>query len=293
MEIIAYLQVLRNVVTSSGKSLSKCASIYLFGQRYFCLYLQEWTKFMKEEKKGKWYKKKTIWFFCIGIILIFLMPLILTQGAFYSIFNFSETGPIGDTIGGITAPFIGLLGATLVYISFEEQRKANKIQIDFLLFTANKERLMIESDEIPKLFNSFSFSNKDKVGIDALKPFIANLHNLDNQSIHIRNHIHDNIYNYAQKFSSFLLLISAHINTLNKLTNVKENNDEQQSYVNYYIIKLHIFIKEISLSYHIDNIIGSFSSDNEFKNKLHYLLNACNNYKDSMNQFYHFNLIKD
>ncbi|QXP72552.1 hypothetical protein H0I31_02285 [Tenacibaculum sp. AHE15PA] len=51
---------------------------------------------------------------------VFTRPFILKN------FNFSETGQIGDAIGGITASIINLIGAVLVYISFKEQIKANE-----------------------------------------------------------------------------------------------------------------------------------------------------------------------
>lgn len=70
------------------------------------------------------YKKYLI----IGISIIAFMPFILTRNIWFKTLDFTETGPIGDTIGGITAPFIGILGAILVYISFNEQRKANRLQ---------------------------------------------------------------------------------------------------------------------------------------------------------------------
>lgn len=64
----------------------------------------------------------------IGVAcLIFGAPWLLTQPAFYARFNYESTGAIGDTIGGLTAPFINGLGAILVYIAFREQVKANKL----------------------------------------------------------------------------------------------------------------------------------------------------------------------
>ena len=60
-------------------------------------------------------------------IVILSIPAILTQTG-YAIFDFSNTGQIGDTIGGITAPFIGLLSAFLIYEAFIVQVKANRIQ---------------------------------------------------------------------------------------------------------------------------------------------------------------------
>jgi hypothetical protein len=64
--------------------------------------------------------------FGLGIIIMTL-PALLTQTPF-SLFDFSSAGQIGDTIGGITAPFIGLLSAYLIYKAFKVQVDANKIQ---------------------------------------------------------------------------------------------------------------------------------------------------------------------
>lgn len=64
----------------------------------------------------------------IAIILLAIslfMPYFLTLERIFD-FDFSTTGQIGDTIGGITAPFINIAAAILVYLSFKEQIKANK-----------------------------------------------------------------------------------------------------------------------------------------------------------------------
>lgn len=45
---------------------------------------------------------------------------------------FKDTDAIGDTIGGITAPFLNLAGAVLIYLSFSQQMEANKIQFNAL-----------------------------------------------------------------------------------------------------------------------------------------------------------------
>ena len=60
-----------------------------------------------------------------GAILI--IPIVLTQTTI-SIFDFTNSGQIGDTIGGITGPFVGLVSAYLVYKAFLIQVEANKIQ---------------------------------------------------------------------------------------------------------------------------------------------------------------------
>jgi hypothetical protein len=62
----------------------------------------------------------------IGIILTILSPFLFTRQ--WGIIDFTETGNIGSTIGGITAPFTSLLGAILIYFALVAQRQANKIQ---------------------------------------------------------------------------------------------------------------------------------------------------------------------
>lgn len=65
----------------------------------------------------------------IGCILIIIAPSILTLPWRDKVLglntNFKCTGQIGDTIGGITAPIIGLISIWLLYITFREQQKFN------------------------------------------------------------------------------------------------------------------------------------------------------------------------
>ena len=62
----------------------------------------------------------------IGVTLIAVPPLLFTGNLLLTTqLDFSNTGQIGDTIGGLTAPFVGVFGAVLVYISFLKQVEAN------------------------------------------------------------------------------------------------------------------------------------------------------------------------
>ncbi len=66
----------------------------------------------------------------IGAIAIISLPIITTQ--FSWLFDFSNTGEIGDTLSGTTAPVIGIVSALLIYFSFRAQIRANEIiQIQF------------------------------------------------------------------------------------------------------------------------------------------------------------------
>jgi hypothetical protein len=65
----------------------------------------------------------------IGTLIIILFSLYLfTKPAIWNFWDLSDKGQIGDTIGGIASPIIALLGAVLVFLSFNEQIEANRIQ---------------------------------------------------------------------------------------------------------------------------------------------------------------------
>jgi len=73
------------------------------------------------------------WLLLVGGVVILIMPFLLTSEYFHERFNFNDTGQIGDTIGGITAPFMNLIGAFLVFYALLAQVKANELiqdQID-------------------------------------------------------------------------------------------------------------------------------------------------------------------
>ena len=61
----------------------------------------------------------------IAIILICLLPLLLTQ---FSVVDFTKTGEIGDTIGGIMGPFVAIVASFLTFLAFLMQYQANEIQ---------------------------------------------------------------------------------------------------------------------------------------------------------------------
>ena len=84
-------------------------------------------------EKEKPIKNNKLYPLILGLILILFSSLIIfTRPALWEFFDFSKTGQIGDTIGGITAPIINIVGAILIYISFKAQINANKIQFKLL-----------------------------------------------------------------------------------------------------------------------------------------------------------------
>jgi hypothetical protein len=69
-------------------------------------------------------KKEKFWFILIGLLILSL-TIIFSQ--FSWLLSFADTGEIGDTIGGITAPFMSFFGSVLVYLALKSQIDANKI----------------------------------------------------------------------------------------------------------------------------------------------------------------------
>lgn len=72
--------------------------------------------------------KKWEWLIFITLILLIVSsPYLFTRNSWLGV-SFNDTGEIGDTIGGLTAPFVNLFAAFLVYKSFSAQISANFIQ---------------------------------------------------------------------------------------------------------------------------------------------------------------------
>jgi hypothetical protein len=77
-----------------------------------------------EKRKSKHITILWVALFALGMLLIMTAAVIVLSKVPY----FANTGQIGDTIGGLTAPIINLAGAILVFMSFREQVEANRIQ---------------------------------------------------------------------------------------------------------------------------------------------------------------------
>jgi len=78
-------------------------------------------KFLNIEKYKTWQLVSLI------ILIIIILPPLFVLPAFFKFWNFSNSASIGETIGGITSPFISGLAAVLVFLAFKAQIKANQI----------------------------------------------------------------------------------------------------------------------------------------------------------------------
>lgn len=65
---------------------------------------------------------------CFALFVIFVLPSLYSCQSI-SIDNFAKTGPLGDTIGGIAAPIIGIINIVLLICTLRKQLDFNKRQI--------------------------------------------------------------------------------------------------------------------------------------------------------------------
>jgi hypothetical protein len=82
------------------------------------------------------------------IVLAFISPFILTRPSVNQDFDFSTSGQIGDTIGGLMNPFIALAGVIVTGLAFYIQYKANQQQRELFLKeqAENKRQLQEQID---------------------------------------------------------------------------------------------------------------------------------------------------
>jgi len=100
--------------------------------------------------------KRSFWLvLIIGSTLTLISPWVFTQHWFGQFFKFGDaTGPIGDTVGGLTAPIIGLMSAVLVYLTLHEQVKANGMQREAIAKQSQENILAHELAEIREGINT-------------------------------------------------------------------------------------------------------------------------------------------
>ncbi|GHT39587.1 hypothetical protein AGMMS49965_06040 [Bacteroidia bacterium] len=83
------------------------------------------------KKNNKKTFDKSFWLsvsiFLLIVIIILFLPALIT-GNYWLGIDFTHTGEIGDTIGGIISPFVAIAAAVLTFIAFWVQFKANQQQ---------------------------------------------------------------------------------------------------------------------------------------------------------------------
>ena len=83
-----------------------------------------------------------------------IAPGVFTQTAIFDFLKFDQvTGSVGDTIGGTTAPIVGLISIFLLVVTLWEQKKSNESQLKYMRdekFESTFFNLLNEQREIQK-----------------------------------------------------------------------------------------------------------------------------------------------
>ncbi len=215
-------------------------------------------------------RKEKIGIFIAGIVTISL-PFVFTRTGIIQFNN--QTGAIGDTIGGITSPFLGFFGSILVYFALRAQIDANEeIKLQFkkqqtdntndFIFNNYKERINLIITEINSFTISFHgntlISNLSEIevlskkynfiGIQAINLYLI-------EYFHLRNSSHKNTdrrkINVKTSFHAIFLNINnliglfyrTHLEIINLSieSNYKEELEELLKYT--YYSKLNYFLE--------------------------------------------------
>ena len=105
-------------------------------------------------------QKSEFFFLRIAVVLAIAgcaAPIIFTRTRLFEWLDFSNTGEIGDTIGGTMTPIVSLAAVILTYLAFLKQVEANKIQTEQF----NKTLQQKEIDDKKQLWNSLELISLD------------------------------------------------------------------------------------------------------------------------------------
>lgn len=113
-------------------------------------------------------QKEKISFLIIGILICFL-PYLLTRD--FDIVSFNDTGNIGDTVGGVTAPFLSFFGSILVFLALKAQIDANE-EIKLQFQRQNQDQLFFRLiDNLHNRITNYSFNSTKDGGQMEIKSF--------------------------------------------------------------------------------------------------------------------------
>lgn len=97
----------------------------------------------------------------LSIGLVLLCPIMFSLPAICDMFNLSDKGPIGDALGGMTAPIIGLANVILLYWTLREQVRINREQRKF----NDANRVMNMSMQIAQRADELHFGYSSNQGV--------------------------------------------------------------------------------------------------------------------------------
>jgi hypothetical protein len=130
----------------------------------------------------------------IGPLVVLLLWIVVGASQ-----NASTRGLTGDFLGGVASPFIGLVSAILVYLSFQQQIQANKIQMEALKQESKRNNIrstlnILRSEISGLILENPGDDHKTYHGMQAFEKFVELLHQLDLGSPTNNENVADTMY---------------------------------------------------------------------------------------------------
>ena len=124
--------------------------------------------------------------------------------------NASARGLTGDFLGGVASPFIGLVSAILVYLSFQQQIRANKIQMEALKQESKRNNIrstfnILRSEISGLILEDTVDDHKTYHGMQAFEKFVELLHRSGLEAIANNENVADTIYSVLFTYLSLIL----------------------------------------------------------------------------------------
>lgn len=117
------------------------------------------------KKYSKLDKIKLLCVIILSVVVIYFVPWVIT-----SIFDFTDkTGVIGDTVGGTTAPLVGVVSVILLFITLKEQRKFNNRQLEFTKKQENIHNIEAFEKQLYNLLDVFDRTRCEDLVLEGLK----------------------------------------------------------------------------------------------------------------------------
>jgi hypothetical protein len=185
----------------------------------------------------------------IGSLVVLLLWIVVGASQ-----NASTRGLTGDFLGGVASPFIGLVSAILVYLSFQQQIQANKIQMEALNQESKRNNIRSTLNILRSEISGLRLENpgddhKTYHGMQAFEKFVELIHQLDLGSL-------GNNENVADTIHGVLLIMQKEIAGIGGLAEelVKEFVDEFYIFYTLKLAKSLNSIESVSGNVTIDNI---------------------------------------
>ncbi len=191
------------------------------------------------------------------ILFSFIAPSLFVRYSVSKYFDFSNTGQIGDTFGGIANPFIALAGVILTFLAFYMQVQANKMQREDFRKQLLADRVLVnEQMELSKKQFQEQFDRREielkNQENDKLMYLSTIVNSCTNSSIIIQSNIEIVIDKINSDNLKFHLISFVSLNDLERICNKLDLEKYLLAYTNFYSSERHLSIKEFEV------IISSF-----------------------------------